>query len=166
MPASSKPISVDPESLGLSYLTSFVGAFANQYVLAEMKRAGYGDLRESHGYLVQHLLRAPHSVGQLAKQLGVSQQAVSKTVAELTAAGYLEAAVADDARVRLVQLSRRGQATVAATRRIRERLEARLTQRLGERRARQLHAGLLELLEELGGVAAVSGRRVPNPDSR
>lgn len=166
MPSVPKPISVDPAQLGLSYLASFVGAFANQHVLGEMKRAGYGDLRESHGYLVQHLLRGPHSVGQLAKLLGVSQQAVSKTVAELTGAGYLEAVEGEDARVRLVQLSRRGHAAVQATRRLRERLEARLTKRLGERKARELHAGLLELLTELGGVAPVSARRVPNPDSR
>jgi len=166
VPSVLKPISVDPRELGLSHLASFVGAFANQSVLAEMKRAGYGDLRESHGYLVQHLLRGPHSVGQLAKLLGVSQQAVSKTVAELSAAGYLEAAEGDDARVRLVQLSRRGQAAVAATRRFRERLEARLSTRLGARRAQQLQQGLLELLEELGGLAAVRERRVPNPDAR
>ncbi|HVY29206.1 MAG TPA: MarR family transcriptional regulator [Polyangiaceae bacterium] len=131
-----------------------------------MKRAGYGDLRESHGYLVQHLLRGPHSVGQLAKLLGVSQQAVSKTVAELSRAGYLEAAVGDDARVRLVQLSRRGQAAVSATRRLRERLEASLRKRLGTHRSQQLHHSLLELLEELGGVTAVRERRVPNPDFR
>jgi DNA-binding MarR family transcriptional regulator len=155
---------VDARELGLSQLAFFVGVFANRQLLGEMRRAGYTDLRESHGYLVQHLLRGPHSVGQLAKLLGVTQQAVSKTVGELTRAGYLESTAADDARVRLVQLSARGQAAVQATRRLRQRLEARLTKRLGARRAAQLRAGLLELLEELGGVSAIAGRRVPNPD--
>lgn len=153
---------VDVPALSLSYLAQFVGSFANQHVLSEMKRAGFGDLRTSHGYLIQHLLREPHSVGQLSKLLGVSQQAVSKTVAELSRAGYLESQPGDDARVRLVGLSQRGHASVLASRRIREKLERRLLDRLGEKRAHALRASLNELLEELGGVDAVRGRRVPN----
>lgn len=166
MPGKKQQVSVDPAALGLSQLAQFVGACVNRQVLGDMQRAGFGDLRESHGYLVQHLLRGPHSVGQLAELLGVSQQAVSKTVAELTGAGYLEVVPGKDARVRLVQLSARGQASVQAARRFRARAEARLEKRLGERRARQLHAGLLELLEELGGLEQVIGRRVPMPDAK
>jgi DNA-binding MarR family transcriptional regulator len=165
VPRKKQQVSIDPGALGLSHLAQFVGAFVNRQVLGEMQRAGFGDLRESHGYLVQHLLRGPHSVGQLAKLLGVSQQAVSKTVAELTSAGYLEVVPGEDARVRLVQLSARGQASVQAARRFRERVEVRLKRRLGERRARQLHASLLELLDELGGLEQVAARRVPLPDA-
>jgi DNA-binding MarR family transcriptional regulator len=153
---------VDLQSLSVSYLAQFVGTFANQRVLAEMKRAGFGDLRASHGYLIQHLLREPHSVGQLSKLLGVSQQAVSKTVAELTRAGYLESRPGADARVRLVCLSERGHASVLAARRIREKLERRLSDHLGEKRFAALRASLIDLLQALGGVEAVTGRRVPN----
>jgi DNA-binding MarR family transcriptional regulator len=156
---------VDVEGLSLSYLAQFVGTFANQRVLADMKRAGFGDLRPSHGYLVQHLLREPHSVGQLSKLLGVSQQAVSKTVAELTRAGYLETQPSGDARVRLVRLSERGHASVVASRRSRDKLERRLVERLGEKRAATLRAGLAELLQELGGTEAVRGRRAPSGET-
>jgi DNA-binding MarR family transcriptional regulator len=165
VPSNKPQVSADPSALGLSHLAQFVGAFVNRQVLSDMQRAGFGDLRESHGYLVQHLLRGPHSVGQLAKLLGISQQAVSKTVAELSRAGYLEGVDGEDARVRLVQLSARGQASVQAARRSRERVEARLKKRLGERKARQVHAALLELLGELGGLEQVAGRRVPMPDA-
>jgi DNA-binding MarR family transcriptional regulator len=156
---------LNARELSASYLAQFVGTFANQRVLSDMKRAGYGDLRESHGYLVQHLLRGPHSVGQLAKLLGISQQAVSKSVAELTAAGYLELVPVEDARVRYVRLSRRGHSAVLVARRSRARLEARLARRLGRRKFAQLRAALFELLVELGGVAPVEGRRVPGPVS-
>lgn len=166
MPPPVKAPSVDPRALGLSHLAQFVGVFVNRQVLDDMKRAGFGDLRESHGYLVQHLLRGPHSVGQLAKLLGVTQQAVSKTVGELTRAGYLEAVAGDDARVRLVRLSARGQASVAAARRFRERIEARLARRLGEREAKRTQAALLQLLEELGGLQQIAGRRVPSPEAK
>jgi DNA-binding MarR family transcriptional regulator len=165
VPGKKQQVSVEPAALGLSHLAQFVGACVNRRVLGDMQRAGFGDLRESHGYLVQHLLRGPHSVGQLAERLGISQQAVSKTVAELSAAGYLEVVPGQDARVRLVQLSARGHASVRAARRFRARAEARLRKRLGERRARQLHADLLELLEELGGLSQVIERRVPMPDA-
>jgi DNA-binding MarR family transcriptional regulator len=161
--ASASPI--DTQTLALTHLAYFVGSFANRQLLAEMKRAGYGDLREPHGYLFQHLLAESRSVGQLSKLLGVSQQAVSKTVAELTAGGYLETEAGDDARVRLVRLSRRGHASVLASRRLREKLERRLASKLGQKRAAALRAALAELLQELGGTEAVKGRRVPLADS-
>lgn len=166
MPARPAAAPVDPESLSVSHLAHFVGVFANRLVLLEMKRAGFGDLRESHGYLVQHLLREPHSVGQLSKRLGVSQQAVSKTVAELTRSGYVESHAGEDARVKVISLSDRGHEAVHAGRRIRDRLERRLRARLGERRSSALRAALLELLQELGGTEAVKGRRVPSGEAQ
>jgi DNA-binding MarR family transcriptional regulator len=126
-----------------------------------MKRAGFGDLRESHGFLVQHLLREPHSVGELARLMGVTQQAVSKTVAELMRSGYLEAQAGDDARVRLLRLSERGHASVLASRRIRAELERRLADKLGSKKLTALRAALSAALQELDGAIAVKGRRVP-----
>ncbi|RYZ04529.1 MAG: MarR family transcriptional regulator [Myxococcales bacterium] len=157
---------MDLDQLSVSHLAHFVGVFSNQWVLGEMSRAGFGDLRESHGYLIQHLLREPHSVGELSKLLGVSQQAVSKTVAELTRSGYLERQPGGDARVRLVRLSERGHEAVVTARRVRDRLDRRLLRRLGERRASALGAGLRELLRELGGADAVKARRVPSGEAQ
>lgn len=165
MPKLARAVGIDLQTLAVSHLAQFVGVFANGHVLAEMKRAGFGDLRESHGYLIQHLLEGARSVGELSKLLGVSQQAVSKTVSELTRAGYLESEPGEDARVRLVRLSSRGHACVVASRRIREKLERRLGARLGTRRAALLRAALVELLQELGGTEAVVARRVPSSDS-
>jgi len=159
VPAAAPPIEF--RELPVTHLAHFVGIFANQQVLGDMQRAGYGDLRESHGFLVQHLLRGPHSVGELSQLLGVTQQAVSKTVAELVRAGYLEIQPGDDARVRLVRLSDRGHASVLAARRSREKLERRLWGKLGQKRALALQSALADVLAELGGVPAVQGRRVP-----
>jgi DNA-binding MarR family transcriptional regulator len=151
---------VEPNALALSHLAHFVGLAANRQLLAELGEAGFGDVRESHGFLIQHLLRGPHSVSELAVLLGVTQQAVSKTVSELTAAGYLESSPGRDARVRLVRLSERGHACVLCARKLRERLERRLEKALGTRRAQQTRHALAEALELLGGVAAVKQRRV------
>lgn len=161
MPPVVPRVPVDLRELALTHLAHFVGIFANQQVLSEMQRAGYGELREAHGFLVQHLLRGPHSVGELAKLLGVTQQAVSKTVSELVRAGYLAIEPGEDARVRLVRLSQRGHAAVLASRRFREKLERRLLQALGAKRAKALRDALTDALTELGGAPAVEGRRVP-----
>jgi DNA-binding MarR family transcriptional regulator len=161
VPTVAQDFPIDVRELAVTHLAHFVGAFANQHVLSEMKRAGFGDLRESHGFLVQHLLRGPHSVGELSRLMGVSQQAVSKTVAELTRSGYLETQAGDDARVRLLRLSERGHASVLASRRIREKLERRLSDKLGAKKLAALRASLCDALQALGGTAAVQGRRVP-----
>lgn len=165
MPTRARAHPIELPGLPLTLLAQFIGAFANRQLLAEMKRAGYGDLREPHGYLFQHLLIAPRSATELAKLLGVTQQAVSKSVAELTRGGYLESSVGEDARVRLVQLSERGHASVLAARRFREKLERRLSLKLGKMRASAVRRALGELLEELGGASSVRARRVPAPDA-
>lgn len=165
VPSRAVAFPIDLAELPVSHLAHFVGIFANRYVLAEMKRAGFGDLRESHGFLVQHLLQEPRSVGDLSKRLGVTQQAVSKTVAELSRAGYLKTQAGDDARVRLVRLSERGHASVLASRKIREKLERRLLAELGEKRTAVLRSALADVLRELGGADAVKGRRVPPSDA-
>lgn len=158
--------SIQPEKLAVSHLAHFVGLAANRRLVGELGRSGFGDLRESHGFLIQHLLAGPRSVGELARRLGISQQAVSKTVAELTTGGYLEAVPADDARVRLVRLSERGEQSVAAARRLRDELERGLARRLGARRFAEARRLLVELLDELGGMAAVKARRVKSGDAR
>jgi DNA-binding MarR family transcriptional regulator len=155
---------IDPAALPLTHLAHFVGMLANRQLLVGMRAAGFGDLRESHGFLIQHLLRGPHSVSELSGLLGVSQQAASKTVAELAAAGYLESSPGADARVRLVQLSERGHESVLCARKLREKLERRLHKLLGAKRTEQAQRALADVLAELGGVEAVKQRRLPPPD--
>jgi DNA-binding MarR family transcriptional regulator len=155
----------NPETLPLSHLAHFVGLAANRQILDAMRDAGFGDVRESHGYLIQHLLRGPHSVGELASLLGVTQQAVSKSVSELSTGGYLESAPSPDARVRLVQLSARGHACVQCSRKLREKLERRLAKLLGAQQVSEAQRLLAAALAVLGGADAVRQRRVPPPES-
>src|SRR3954452_20172529 len=78
--------------------------------------AGTG-LRHGHGYLVQRLLVGPATASEVADELGVSQQAVSKAVKELVPPGHVEP-VADEAdgRRRPVRLTARGRRAVATAR--------------------------------------------------
>jgi DNA-binding MarR family transcriptional regulator len=154
-----------PELLPLTHLAQFLGLAANRQLLLEMRQAGFGEVRESHGFLFQHLLRGPQSVGELARLLGVTQQAVSKTVAELTRAAYLESVPGEDARVRRVRLSARGRACVVASRKLRARLERRLAKAVGAKRLQQAQEALADALAALGGLDAVKQRQVRPSDA-
>jgi DNA-binding MarR family transcriptional regulator len=153
---------VDLAGLDLGYLAQFVGQRINDLVLEKLALEGFGDLRLSHGYVIQHLLGGPRTITDLAARLGVSQQAASKTVAELVGLGYLEAGPARDRRARAISLSERGRASVAVARRFRGRLEQRLLGKHGAAlgKAREV---LAKVLEELGGAQAVRSRSVREP---
>jgi len=132
--------------------------------MRRLQAARYGDLRISHGYVVQHVVEGPRPVGEIATRMGVSQQAASKSVGELVELGYLER-IADpsDARLRLVGLSPRGRAAVEATRRIRAEIEAELAAVLTPSGAAALHHGALAVLDWAGAGSAVRDRRVREP---
>jgi DNA-binding MarR family transcriptional regulator len=156
MPA--KP--VDPAQLDLPQLALFVGMAANDRVLARMTERGFVGLRTSHGFVVQHLLRAPQTVGRLAALLGVTQQAASKSVAELARLGYVEDIPSEDARVRTLRLSARGRAAVRAARACRRETETELAAAVGAAELELTRRVLLQALEQLGGSAAIRSRRV------
>ena len=125
---------------------------------------GMGDLRFADGVVFQHLVPGPLAIGALAERLGVTQQAASKSVADLERRGYVErAAGAEDARVRRVSLTERGRAAIEAGRRHRAALQAELAGKLGPRRAEAARRLLADVAAELGAGAAVRGRRVRPP---
>jgi DNA-binding MarR family transcriptional regulator len=153
-----KPI--DFSKLELTHLAFFVGSLANGWVLYELKKAGFTGVRQSHGYLIQHVLEQPRAIGELASLLGVTQQAVSKSVGELEAVGVLESVASEDARVRRVKLSPRGERVVRLSRNVRRKFERRLERRASSAELQTARRVLLLALEELGGNEAVKQRRI------
>jgi DNA-binding MarR family transcriptional regulator len=159
MPAPlAKPI--DLAQLELTYLAFFVGSLANDWVQEQLKRGGGVSVRQSHGYLIQHLLEGPRAIGELAGLLGVTQQAVSKSVAELERAGLIEGVASADARVRRVRLTAAGERGVRLARSTRRKLERRLERRCTSAELATARRVLVSALEELGGSEAVKQRRV------
>ncbi|MEE1941370.1 helix-turn-helix domain-containing protein [Streptomyces sp. TRM 70361] len=155
---------VDPRELDTGTLALFLGFTAAARVADELAARGFAGLRFSHGYVFQHLVDAHPTVGELAGKLDMTQQGASKTVAELERLGYVER-VPDpaDARIRRVGLTPRGRAAVEAARAARRALEERFGERSGTRRLAETRALLADLLEELGGTAAVRRREVRPP---
>jgi DNA-binding MarR family transcriptional regulator len=137
---------------------------AGQALALETERRAGGDaepLPARYGFVFQHLVDGPRSISELAQRLGVTQQAASKTVGEMEAAGLLARGTdPEDARVRRVALSAEGRRAIDAARGARAALAAELEDRLGTRRLVALRRALLEALEVAGGAEAVARRRV------
>jgi DNA-binding MarR family transcriptional regulator len=148
--------------LGLSAM--FAGQALADAVRSRLERRGFTGLRLSHGFLVQRLVEDEQSIAALAAALGVTQQAVSKTVAELERLGYVRRrADPRDRRVRLVALTDRGRQAVDAAREERAAVEAELRERLGPRRVAAATRVMREVLDLHGATAAVRTRRVRPP---
>lgn len=127
----------------------------------ERLHAEFPDVRYAHGFVFQQLVDGPRPVGEVAENLGVTSQAISKSARELEALGYVERTPApEDARVRLLALSARGRAVVEAGRVARAELNAELVAALGVREVETAARTLRSALEARNAMHAVRARRV------
>lgn len=155
---------VDPLSLDLATLSWLAGSAANDLLLTTIQQGGHPRLRVGHGYIFQLLIDGPKTIGALAEHLGVTQQAASKVVAELTEYGYLTSVICeDDRRVRQIALSKLGNEAVEAARTARTELEARLLSTLDPQTLDSARQALACLLDAAGGLEATRRRRVRAP---
>jgi DNA-binding MarR family transcriptional regulator len=147
---------------------SLASLFAGWALADELQRRlaadGLDDLRFADGFVFQHLVDGPRTIGSLAERLGVTQQAASKSVADLERRGYVTREPdPDDARARRVALTDRGHAAIDGGRRHRAAIEAELAGRLGARRVESARRLLDDVVADLGADVAVRGRRVRPP---
>jgi DNA-binding MarR family transcriptional regulator len=139
-----------------------VGRLLADQTMRKLWDAGFDDLRESDGYVFQHLVPGPLPITELAARLGVTQQAASKSVADLEVRGYVERkAASDDARVRLVALSARGTRVIRSTRSIRAALEKKVLKATGD--AARFARALDGVVQSLGGAEVLTNRRLVAP---
>ena len=149
--------------LDLGYAAFFLGLRVNELVVEGLAAAGFRDVRESHGYVVQHLIESERSITELAERMEVTQQAASKVVAELAEIGILEINSAEDRRAKKVRLSARGWESVHAGRRLRQQIAKRLIAAIGVKEYESARTTLLASLEVLGGLPGIRSRRVRPP---
>ncbi|MFC6325168.1 MarR family winged helix-turn-helix transcriptional regulator [Microbacterium koreense] len=145
-------------------LVSLAGGALGAHVRDRLRERGFVGLSTRHGYVFQRLQVEPHSISDLARTLDVTQQAMSKTVAELAGSGYVET-VADprDARRKSVQLTARARAAIDAARQIRAELRASVLQHVTVADVDRAGAVLTVLLDQLGVGARIAERSVPDP---
>lgn len=158
-----KNAKLDLSDLDLGHLSLFLGLRVNQLVMAQMARAGYRNLRESHGYVIQHLIESERTITELARRMAVTQQAASKSVAELVRLGVLEETPGDDRRSKIIRLSDKGWNAVHSSRRIRATIHRRIQKALGATDYEGTRRTLVQCLDLLGGADAIRTRRVRQP---
>jgi DNA-binding MarR family transcriptional regulator len=131
----------------------------------DVRAAVSATVRESDGYVFQHLVPGPLTVGELADRLGITQQGASKALLDMERRGLVErTADPADRRVRRVALTPAALDAVHAARRSRERFAATVESVLGPRRATTFRRALLDLLAATGADATVERRAVRAPD--
>jgi DNA-binding MarR family transcriptional regulator len=159
-----EPQALDPTSLELSLAAQFAAWAMLDEVSVRLAAEGFGDTRSADGIIVQHLVDGPRSVTDLAVRMGVTQQAASKSVADLEARGYVARHVdPEDRRTRRVSLTGRGVAVVEAARRHRAAVDAEVAALVGPRRAAAARRTLLDVVRALGAEPALRSRRVRPP---
>lgn len=156
-------MSTDPLSrLDLVSAVSILGPATDRWVLDRLRDKGFDHLRPAHGYVIQRLITGPQTTVELAASLGVSQQAASRSAAEVVTAGYVERTVDEsDGRRQPLVLTERGTAMIEASRSIRATLTARLAAAAGADQAETARQVLLVWITELGLATAVARRSVP-----
>lgn len=155
---------LDQEDIDIATLAWIAGSSANERLLATIRGSGHPRLRNSHGYIFQHLLAGTPTVGELAELLGVTQQAASKAVLELEGLGYVERKPDPlDGRIRRLALTARGRQAVRAARTARADLERELAARIEPRAMAATRRTLAALIDVAGARDAVARRRVKAP---
>jgi DNA-binding MarR family transcriptional regulator len=158
-----RPRAVDPTA-DIGLLTLAVASGVTARIRERLEAAGFDDVRDSHGYVVQGLLAGDTTVTALATRLGVSAQAVSKSVTELERAGYVRRGHdPDDGRSRPLQLTAHGEALVDTSRRARQAVARDLERWLGTRDQAELVRLLRHAAEHYGGLDQLTSRRLRPP---
>lgn len=120
--------------------------------------AGFEGLRPAHGRLFGRLQDGPRTVSELARDLDVTPQAISKTLKPLVAGGYVVVERGSDARSRVVRLADRGWRAILGARAARRAVVENLDLRVGGRLQATVPL-LVDLLEDLGLLDEALDRR-------
>jgi DNA-binding MarR family transcriptional regulator len=102
-------------------------------VLQEAEKHGYGFVTPSMNRLFAHMRHRPMSISELARQLGISRQAVYQTLGEAMRHGLVELLDSEsDKRIKLVRFSDKGLQMSAIAAKSIARIEKQLEARIGK----------------------------------
>lgn len=114
---------------------------------AELAEQGWADVRPAYGFALLALRDGPLPGSELGGLLGMTKQASSKLVDALVEAGYARRlASPNDARVRPVELTERGDELLRAAETIYRALESRWSEIIGSDRLAALRDDLVAVL--------------------
>ncbi|WP_405057876.1 MarR family transcriptional regulator [Kribbella sp. NBC_01505] len=154
----------DPAGADLSLASLFTGWALADELQRRLAADGFADSRFADGVVFQHLVAGPVTITTLSQSLGVTQQAVSKTVADLQRRGYVTRRTDPaDSRAKQVALADRGHAVIAAARTHRAAIDTELRAALGDDRVEAARQLLVDVLTHLGATPTLRARAVRPP---
>jgi DNA-binding MarR family transcriptional regulator len=117
---------------------------------AELRRAGFGDIRPTHANVFPFVPPSGISVSELAELARVRKQTMAQSVDQLERLGYVDRRPnPDDRRSRLVFLTERGASVKPVTHATAALVENRWAELTSPEELEALRASLLHLLTEL-----------------
>jgi DNA-binding MarR family transcriptional regulator len=154
----------DPADADLSLASLFAGWALADELQRRLAGEGFADSRFADGVVFQHLVGGPVTISTLAEKLGVTQQAASKAITDLSSRGYVSRRPDPaDARARIVVLTDRGHAVIAAARKHRAAIDVELRKALGEDQVENARLLLVDVITHLGATPALRSRAVRPP---
>ncbi|WP_315093566.1 MarR family winged helix-turn-helix transcriptional regulator [uncultured Cellulomonas sp.] len=113
---------------------------------AELAERGYPRIRPIHDFTLRSIVAGADTTAELARELGISKQAVSKTVAVLESEGYVATGTdARDGRRRVYSVTDRGHALLRTGLQVFDELRGRWAERIGAEQLERLEDALADL---------------------
>jgi DNA-binding MarR family transcriptional regulator len=135
----------------LSVLISILDRVIDDAVEAGLDAAGYPDVRRAHDPVFEMVDQGGTRITDMAARARMTKQGMGQLVSHLEERGYVARRPdPDDGRAKLVALTEKGEEAVTAATAALTNLEARWATHLGERRARELRAALVDLCLAFG----------------
>jgi len=140
---------------GLDALLRLAQEALQREVHGGLAARGFPEIRPAHAAVFRHIAPAGSRLTALAERAGMTKQSMAYLVGDLEAAGHLAAAPdPTDGRARLLRLTPKGRAVLAALLELDAEAEARLAARIGEKRAARLRRALEHWAAALEAEAA------------
>ncbi|WP_426593483.1 MarR family winged helix-turn-helix transcriptional regulator [Cellulomonas sp. McL0617] len=112
----------------------------------ELAEHGYAKIRPIHDFALRSILGGAGTTAELARELGISKQAVTKTITFLQAEGYVAAGSDErDGRRRVFTVTDRGLALLRTGEQVFDDLRDRWAQRIGVDQLERLEEALVDL---------------------
>ena len=136
MPAKSAPSGAVAPGAGRPYLRTLLtwrSEWMEARVLAAASRNGYGAVTPAMNRMFGHMRSRPVGLSELARQLGISRQAVHEVARQAQALGLVELiGTESDARVKLLRFTEAGWAMSDCAARELQAIERELAECIGE----------------------------------
>ena len=115
---------------------------------ARLAQEGFPEIRPGHGRVFRFIEPDGSKLTDMAERAGLTKQAMGELVSDLEELGHVErCACPNDGRAKIITLTERGRASVAAAERIFADIERRWADEVGERRMQTLRSTLNALVE-------------------